>query len=144
VAWLVASDASARGLDLGIIELEHRIVTDPAQLATLRQAATQIHRIDAKVGDFTQTMFVEVGKTYTLGSTGYSFTVENFNPAFPMSGTGEIVQTLTVHVTSKAPATPASSAEWFLVEKPLQTDFALNAEGAGQWGNGRRNRSTKT
>jgi hypothetical protein len=134
--WLVGSDPSTRSQDLGGVELEHRIVSGPEEIAALKTAALQMHRIDATVKGFSKTLYVQVGSTYTLGDTGYSFTVENFNPAFPMSGTGQLVQALTLMI--KAPAHDASPAQQFrrmvLGGKTIQTDFLLNAPGAGPMG----------
>jgi hypothetical protein len=133
-AWLVGSDPAAKSQDLGGVELENRIASDATELAAIRKSAEELHRIDAKVNGFAQQLFVQVGGTYSLGNTGYSFTVESFNPAFPMSGTGELVQALTLHVFSKPPAAPREFRRMILGGKPLQTDFALNVAGAGPMG----------
>lgn len=132
--WLVGTDPAAKSQDMGGVELENRIAGDSAELAAIRKSAGELHRIDAKINGYTQQLFVQVGGTYTLGNTGYSFTVESFNPAFPMSGTGELVQALTLHVTSKAPAATREFRRMILGGKSLQTDFALNVAGAGPMG----------
>jgi hypothetical protein len=132
--WLVGADPAARAQDLGGVELEHRIATDAAQLAAIRKTAAQLHQIDARINGFSQRLFVQVGSTYKLGDTGYSFTVESFQPAFPMSGTGELVQALTLHVTASAPAAPREFRRMLLGGRSLQTDFALNVPGAGPMG----------
>jgi hypothetical protein len=133
-AWLVGSDPTAKSQDLGGVDLENRIASDAAELAAIRKSAGELHRIDAKIDGTTQQLFVQIGQTYTLGNTGYSFTVESFNPSFPMSGTGELVQALTLHVTAKAPAAPEDFRRMILGGRPLQTDFALNVAGAGPMG----------
>jgi hypothetical protein len=132
--WLIGTDSAARRADLGGVELENRIAGDSAEVATIRKSAAELHRIDAKVNGYSQQLFVQVGGTYTLGNTGYSFTVESFNPAFPMSGTGELVQALTLRVTSKAPAVKREFRRMILGGRALQTDFALNVAGAGPMG----------
>jgi len=134
IAWLVGSDPTAKSQDLGGVELEHRIAASAAEVAAIRKSANELHRIDVKVSGYTQQLFVQVGGIYTLGDTGYTLTVESFNPAFPMSGTGELVQALTLHVIAKAPATPREFRRMILGGRSLQTDFALNVAGAGPMG----------
>ena len=133
-AWLVGSDPSAKSQDMGGVELENRIASGASEIAAIKKSAAQIHRIDVKVKGYTQQLFVEVGGTYKLGDSGYTITVESFNPAFPMSGTGEMVQALTLHVTSTAPATPREFRRMILGGKVIQTDFLLNAASAGPMG----------
>jgi hypothetical protein len=133
-AWLVGSDPTAKSQDLGGVELENRIAADAAEVAAIKKSAGELHRIDVNLNGHSQRMFVDVGGTYEISGTGYSFTVESFNPAFPMSGTGEIVQALTLHVMAKSPATPREYRRMILGGKPLQTDFALNVAGAGPMG----------
>jgi hypothetical protein len=133
-AWLIGSDPSAKATDLGGVELENRVAATPAEIAAIKQSAAQMHQIEAKLAGFDLKMFVQVGQTYTIGNTGYSFTVESFNPAFPMSGTGELVQALTLMVTSKSPAPAQQFRRMILGGRPLQTDFALNTAGAGPMG----------
>jgi hypothetical protein len=137
-AWLVGSDPTAKSQDLGGVELEHRIVKDTAEVTAISKSANELHRIDVKLPGFSRQLFVQVGGTYPLGETGYSFTVENFNPAFPMSGTGEMVQALSLMVTKKPASAqsqlPTQFRRMILGGKTIQTDFALNVAGAGPMG----------
>lgn len=132
--WLVSADPQSRAIDLGGVTVEHRhLPTGPP--ASLIEAASQLHRIDVKAGDYTQSLFVQVGQKYDLGATGYSVTVENFNPAFPMSGTGELVKILTLLVKNTDPKAPATEFRRMVIDgNPLQTDFKLNESGAGPMG----------
>ena len=70
------------------------------------------------------------GETATAG--GYAFAVEDFNPAFPLSGTGEPVPILTMLVTAPDGGT---FRRMVISGRPdIQTDFELGGEGAGPMG----------
>lgn len=130
--WLVSSDPRfsrfAFAADFGI-DLTH-LNGDAAMVKGLTEAAGKIFQLDVKVDDTSETLFVQSGKTYTIGKTGYSFVVENFDPAFPMSGTGEMAKVLTIKVTS-----PTMTFRRMVLDgKPLQTDFKLGVEGVGPMG----------
>lgn len=132
-SWLVASDPKDRATDFGGIVIEHRHLPTNS-VAVMTESATQMHRLDVQAGDYTQSLFVQVGQTYELGASGYSFTVENFNPSFPMSGTGEMVRVLTLLVKNTKPGGVAEFRRMVIDGKPLQTDFKLNEPGAGPMG----------
>jgi hypothetical protein len=73
---------------------------------------------------------VEVGKSYPIEGTGYTITVETYNPAWPMSGTGEIVKALTLMVKS-----PTQQFRRMILDgKDLQTDFKLDDPTGGPMG----------
>lgn len=132
--WLVSSDRQHRWQVFGDAELEHRHLPGASDLAFYREAARHVHQIDAKVGDWSRTLAVEIGKRYFLGDTGYTLTVEGFSPAFPMFGTGELVQTLTLMVESTKAGGQKQFRRMVLNGKELQTDFLLDVEGAGPMG----------
>jgi len=131
--WIVSSDPINRAMDLGgvIVEHKHLAVGSPASLI---EASKQLHRVEVKIGDYVDNLFVQVGQKYELGATGYSFTVENFNPAFPMSGTGEMVKILTLLVKNTNPGGVAEFRRMVIDGRPLQTDFKLGEAGAGPMG----------
>jgi len=127
--WLVGSDARTAAAVVGTTEIVHRHRTR-AQLDAMIKAAQQIHQIVARIGDKEQALAVEPGKTYDIPNTGYSITIENFNPAWPMFGTNEIVRALTLKVKS-----PTMEFRRMILDgRDLQTDFKLNEEGAGPMG----------
>ncbi|MBV8782299.1 MAG: hypothetical protein JO353_12960, partial [Phycisphaerae bacterium] len=136
VAWLIGTDPINHALNIGDIEFDHRIAGDATELNAIKQSAAHLHHLNVKVGAYSQSLDVEVGKTYTLGDSGYALKIENFDPAFPMSGTGEIAQVLTMLVskTREGAKPQAAFRRMVLNGKALQTDFILNAPGAGPMG----------
>ncbi len=130
--WLLASDSryKARQIAGGNLEVEHRHQTDPNIVDGLKTAAAQILQLSFAAGDKKGDTFVEVGKIYPLGETGYTITIESFNPQWPMFGTGEMVRAMTMMVKS-----PTLSYRRMILEgKTVQTDFKLDEEGAGPMG----------
>jgi hypothetical protein len=127
--WLVASETGHSAAMLEGAEVEHRDV--PAELLEpLKRAARELHRIEATAGGHTQTLFVEPGGTYPLGETGYTLSIERFEPAWPMFGTNEIVQALMLKVKS-----PTQEFRRMILDgHPLQTDFKLDDAAAGPMG----------
>jgi len=118
--WLVGADARHRFTSLEGTDLEHRWV-DAATLSILKQSIDKIFRLDVTVGGATQTIYVQPGRSYPVGQSGYKIDVENFNPAWPMFGTREIVQALTLKVT-----TPTQTFRRMVLHgRDLQTDFKL-------------------
>lgn len=134
--WIVSGSPTHDRQSLGRTEIEHRHLPAEPDVEELRKAVGQFHRLEVKAGEFADTMFVEVGKTYTLGTTGYKLVVENFSPAFPMSGSGELVPILTLKITNEK-ATADRQREYrrmVISGNPLQTDFDLTAASAGPMG----------
>ncbi len=126
--WLVAGDSQTASSTLGDVEFEHRLAS-AAEIRVARENLEKIHRLDVKIGSFESSLFVEPGKSYPLGNTGYTLDVSDFNPAFPAMN-GEIVKVLTLMVH-----TPTQTFRRQLIpdrEKP--TDWKLNVEGAGPMG----------
>lgn len=132
--WLVASDPGSSFVDLGGVEIEHRDIPHPVSLAALQAAVASPHQLDIKVGSYAKTLSVEVGKSYVLGDTGYRLDVQAFDPAFPMSGTGEVVPVLTLMVHSQAPAPVREFRRMVLGGKSIQTDFKLDSTAAAPMG----------
>jgi len=124
-AWVVQADPRYRYISQFGAEFEHR-QADPAAMAAFTDSAKKIFQLDLKLPSYADTIYVQPGQTYSLGKTGYAITVENFDPAWPMFGTHEIVQALTLKVTS-----PAQTFRRMLLNgKDVQTDFKLNVPGA--------------
>ncbi|MGH7179019.1 MAG: hypothetical protein ACREJC_16700, partial [Tepidisphaeraceae bacterium] len=79
--WLVASTPPQPHIVFNS-EIEHRHLSSQSEVASLAQAASNIHELQVKLGDDAQTLFVEPGKTYPLHADGYSIEVESFDPAW--------------------------------------------------------------
>lgn len=128
-SWLVASEPRNAVATIEGTELEHR--HRPADMiAAMKQAASRVHRIEVRLSNHQETIWVEPGKSYTLGASGYSIAVENYQPAWPMFGTNEIVRALTLKVKS-----PTMEFRRMILDgKELQTDFKLGEEGGGPMG----------
>jgi hypothetical protein len=124
-AWVVQADPRYRYISQFGAEFEHR-QADPTALAAFTDSAKKIFQLDLKLPGYSDTIFVQPGQTYSLGKTGYTIAIENFDPAWPMFGTHEIVQALTLKVIS-----PAQTFRRMLLSgKDVQTDFKLNVPGA--------------
>ena len=121
--------AGSPPLVVGAASFEYRALPDADALAAVKQAAGRVSRIDARIdGGPPTTLYVEPGGTYKAGP--YTLGVERIDPSFPMFGTGEIVQTLTLSVEG-----PTGKFRRMLLNgKPLQTDFKLGEPGAGPMG----------
>ena len=127
--WLVAGDAHHAGTVLGTVELEHRQVREDESLRMVEAVAGKMHELKIEVGDYQQTMFVEPGKSYELGTSGYKITIENFNPAFPATD-GEVVPLLTMMVS-----TPKTTfRRQVIAGREVPTDWLLDVQGAGPMG----------
>jgi hypothetical protein len=130
--WLMSVDQrhKFRTIADGAVEVEHRHLPDASIADGLKTAATQLFALTFTAGDKKGETFVEIGNSYTLGETGYSVTFESFNPAWPMFGTGEIVKTMTLLVSSPT----MKYRRMILAGKPLQTDFKLDDPTGGPMG----------
>ncbi|HEV7300415.1 MAG TPA: hypothetical protein VGN72_13695 [Tepidisphaeraceae bacterium] len=130
--WLMGSDARHRQRTLGdgAVEVEHRHQEDENIVEGLKNAASQVLQVTFNVGDKKGDTFVEVGKTYPLGDTGYAVQVESYNPSWPMFGTNEMVRAMTFMVMSPT----AKYRRMVLEGKPVQTDFKLDEPGGGPMG----------
>jgi hypothetical protein len=133
---LTSADPTAARQTLGNVELDHRDVSEES-LAMIRESASHLLHLTANLPNRPQIKLdVEPGKSYPIPDSGYVLTVDAFNPQFPMSGTHEIVQTLTLHVVSQSsesatapdtePAQPREFWRMILQGKALQTDFKMD------------------
>jgi hypothetical protein len=113
----------------GPVEFSHRVVASQAEADKLAESAKNLHKIAVKVKDFDQTIGVEIGRAYPLGSTGYAITPTAFDPAFPAMNR-EVVPLLTVMVT-----TPTTTFRRQMIPgREAVTDWLLDQEGAGPMG----------
>lgn len=127
--WLVAGDAHYASTVLGTVELEHRQVREDESLKMVEQVAGKMHELTIEAGSYKETIFVEPGKSYELGDSGYKIAIENFNPAFPTTD-GQMVPLLTMMVT-----TPKTTfRRQVIAGRPAPTDWLLHVEGAGPMG----------
>src|SRR5690606_24824864 len=94
--WLMGADTrhKVRQIASGTIEVEHRHQADDEIVEGLKDAAGKVLQLSFNAGDKKGDTFVEVGKSYPLGDSGYEITVESFNPQWPMFGTGEVVRAM--------------------------------------------------
>lgn len=130
--WLMAVDArhKFRTIAERAAEVEHRHLTDNNIVEGLKSAAGQLFALKFTAGKTKGETFVELGKSYPLADTGYTVAVESFNPAWPMFGTGEVVKTMTLLVSS-----PTMKYRRMILDgKPLQTDFKLDDPTGGAMG----------
>jgi hypothetical protein len=128
-AWAVSADPRFRDISAFGTEFEHR-TADPTLLPALLQSASRLFHLDITLPNFHQQLDVQPGAAYPLANTGYTLKIENFDPAWNMFATHEQVQALTMQVTSPA----RTFRRMVLNGKDVQTDFVLNAPGAGPMG----------
>jgi hypothetical protein len=124
---LCAADSGSAKQVFGTTELEHRNVS-PESLAMIKDSAAHLLRISVTLPNQpAQAMDVQLGKTYDVAGTGYSITIDSFDPAFQTIGTQEIVPEMMVHVVSHAPAGPEEEFWRSLLQgSALQTDFKMD------------------
>jgi hypothetical protein len=138
--WLCSGQERTRQTLFDQTELEHRIALDSDELdhfeAACKNIPARVHHLSISVGDGGQPidMYVEPGKNYDVGSTGYALEIESYDPAWSMFETHEIVKALTMRVTEPANAPVKEFRRMVLNSKPLQTDFSLTEAGAGPMG----------
>jgi hypothetical protein len=129
--WLVGADPRFRSdNDHFLVDLRH-VDADPAMVTELSDAAGKLFHLDVTLPNQPVTpLDVQIGKSYAVGTTGYTLKIERFIPNFPMSGSGEMVSCLTVFVT-----TPTQTFRRMVLQgKPIQTDFKLGDPADGAMG----------
>ena len=117
---LRASDPTAAHQFFGNTELEYRQVSE-LSLGDIRRSVDQLFSVTAAMpGTSAAKVGMGIGKSVDVN--GYRLTVESFDPAFPMFGTHEIVQALTLHVVH------GKQEFWrmILAGRDLQTDFKMD------------------
>jgi hypothetical protein len=127
---LTNADATQAKQVIGNVELEHRAVSE-SSLQMIRDSASHLIQITyALPGQPIQKLDVESGKGIPLGDSGYTVSVESYEPSFSMFGTGERVAALTLHIVAKSPAPLQEFWRMILAGKPLQTDFKMDPNSA--------------
>lgn len=129
--WLVGSDPRFQfDNDRALMDMRH-VDASPDMVDALTKAAGQLFHLSVALpGQKTTELDVQIGKSYAVGDSEYSLKIERFTPNFPMFGTGEMVQDLTMLVT-----TPTQTfRRMVLQDKAVQTDFKLNDPTAGPMG----------
>lgn len=120
---LRTTDPSASHQFVGATELEYRQVSD-ASLPDIRDSIDRLFALNAWLPNHPAEKFeCGIGDPTKLKEGGYTISVESYNPAFPMFGTHEIVQALTLHIV------PPSGKEFWrmiLAGKTIQTDFKMD------------------
>ncbi len=136
VEYLVAGDADSERGARGLVEIEHRHLPTQADVDLLVGSASRLHELTLKIGGTNETgepikRFVEPGERLEIGE--YVIVVEGFVPQFPMSGTGEPVDVLSLLVERKE-GEPKQYRRMVLNGQPTQTDFRLDVAGSGPMG----------
>ncbi len=123
--WLVGSDPRFHlDTERAMMDLSH--VDATADMVTvLTAAAGQLFHLDVSLPNVpAMPMDVAIGKTYPVGTTGYTLKINSFQPNFPTFDTGEPVALLEIMVTS-----PTQTFRRFVMQdKPDPTDFKIGAK----------------
>jgi hypothetical protein len=116
------TDPSASHQFFGDTEIEYRQVSD-ASLADIRDSVDRLFALTATLPNQSAERFESGFGKPTKLKTGYTIAVESYNPAFPMFGTREMVQALTLHIIP-----PGGKEFWRMIlsGKTLQTDFKMD------------------
>jgi len=128
--WIVEdADGAGRSFFLDTM-FDHRNAKDAAVETALVDAASKFHRLDFLVGTEPVTLFVEPGKSYEVGKTGYSITIENYLPNW-RTMQGETVDLLTFMVQSPT----MKFRRQVIPGRSNPTDWKLDDPAAGPMGN---------
>jgi hypothetical protein len=123
---LSSADPAAARQILGTTEVEHRQVSE-GSVSLIRDAAGKIFHLSLDLPNQAEQSFdAELGKTISIAGGKYSITPDTFDPSFPMFGTHEIVQALTLHIVSNQSGKTREFWRMILAGRPLQTDFKMD------------------
>lgn len=123
---LTTSDPTASHQFIGDTELDYRNVTE-SSLSEMQTLAGQFFEVTAELPKQpAQKILTGIGRTEALASGGYSITIESYNPAFPMFGTHEEVQAMTLHIIQKNAGQQREFWRMILRGRSLQTDFKMD------------------
>lgn len=117
---LRATDPTAAHQFYGTTELEYRQMS-PQSLQDIRASTDKLFEVAQMLPNQpVNRVFMGVGKPVSAG--GYAITIDSYNPAFPMFGTHEPVQALTLHIVH------GKTEFWRMIlgGKTLQTDFKMD------------------
>jgi hypothetical protein len=120
---LRATDPSASHQFFGPSELEYRQVSD-GSLDEIKASVDRLFSLSTQLPNApAETIAAGIGKPVDVAGGTYTVTVDSYNPAFPMFGTHEMVQALTLHIVPKV-----GKGFWrmILAGRELQTDFKMD------------------
>jgi hypothetical protein len=115
---------------LGSSEVRHVKLGDAAGMDEVAKAAEHIHLLDVKAPGYEKVIPVTVGGKYELGSSGYTVTVEGFDPNWPTME-GERAKLITLMVERKG---GEAYRRQLIMGREKPTDWKLNEPGAGPMG----------
>ncbi len=121
---------------IGQIEIEHRHVPTVTDVQMLQSSLGKMHKVVAKIGDFSREFTAEPGKAYELGETGYLLRIEEFFPDWTTIAGEKNVKALSM-VVENVKATGSEVKQFrrmVLDQKELQTDFLMDIAGGGPMG----------
>lgn len=135
IQWLVAGDEGQQSVMIGSLHMRHVHRDDEVSGESLLHAAQTAHAIQWSARGQAGEITIEPGQRQALGNTGYEIEAAEFLPSFPMSGTGEPVDTLELLVHPPADSAHGKTFRRYVLDgQAVQTDFVLDAEGAGPKG----------
>jgi hypothetical protein len=117
---LRGTDPTAAHQFFGATELEYRQISQDS-LEDIRDSADRLFEVQATFpNEPAARVLMGIGKPVAIGP--YSLTIDSYNPAFPMFGTHEIVQALTLHIVH------GKTEFWRMIlgGKTVQTDFKMD------------------
>ena len=126
--YVVGSDPRYAVDNEHIVDLEH----STGNAVILSEAAGQLFHVDVTVPGVKEAFstYVKLGQRLPVGKSGYTLEVLHYNPSWSLFGSGEPAHMLEMMVTS-----PTQKFRRMVLEgKPTQTDFKLDAQGAGPMG----------
>ncbi len=133
--WIVAGDSGQDEVTVGTLRLRHVHRSDELTGESLLHGARTAHGITWNVGQVRGEVTIEPGQRLALGETGYDIEAVEFLPSFPMAGTGEPIDTLELLVHPPAGSSHGKTFRRYVLDGlPIQTDFVMDAPGAGPKG----------
>jgi hypothetical protein len=104
------------------LEVQHRDA-DTAMVEAMSKAVGELFHLDVTVKDQKPIpLDCQLGKPYPVGTTGYTITLQTFDPAFSNIETGEVTPLLIMQITNPANQTFRRSVR---PDRPGQTDFKI-------------------
>jgi hypothetical protein len=122
--------ASDSRISMGQLQFEHRQVPSLEDARMLAGSVERLHRLSVQFGEFNTDMFVQPGRSYPLGSSGYTLKIEAFWRNWQAID-GKSTQALSMLVERDTPPQdqPAVYRRMVLNDRDTQTDFKLEASG---------------
>jgi hypothetical protein len=118
---------------VGSAEIVHQHYPTRADVDMVVASAKRLHKLTVKLGDkFSREVTLTPGEELKLDDTGYAIRLEGFTPNWP-SIDGVILPAVSLMVT-RPEGEQKEFRRMVLSGRPTQTDFILNAQGAGPMG----------